>query len=119
MFVFGEGLLSLFISGTAAEVADTMLVAWRYLAIMLAFLPLLYSLHIFKAAVIGFGNSFFVILSGVGELVFRVGASFIIPTLFGKMNLFYAEPLAWFGAWVVVIFGYAVCFRNFVRKEQN
>ena len=73
---------------------------------------MLYSLHIFKAAVVGFGNSFFAMMSGVAELVLRVGASFLLPFYFGKMNLFYAEPLAWIAAWVVLIIGFVYCYKK-------
>ncbi len=112
MLLFGKGLVSLFISGTPKEIEEALRVAWKYLVIMSVCLPILYSLHIFKAAVVGFGNSFFAMLSGVAELVLRVGASFLLPLWFGKMNLFYAEPLAWLAAWVVLIAGFAVCFKE-------
>ena len=112
MFVFGKGLVTMFISGTPEEFKEALRVAWKYLLIMSAFLPVLYSLHIFKAAVVGFGNSFFAMMSGVAELVLRVAASFFLPMYFGKMNLFYAEPLAWIAAWLVLILGFCLCYRN-------
>ena len=112
MFIFGKGLVTMFISGTPEEIEASLSVAWKYLIIMSAFLPVLYSLHIFKAAVVGFGSSFFAMMSGVAELVLRVGASFLLPLYFGKMNLFYAEPLAWIAAWIVLIAGFAVCYKR-------
>ena len=112
MFVFGKNLVSMFISGTPEEISEALKVAWKYLLIMSAFLPVLYSLHIFKAAVVGFGDSFFAMMSGVAELVLRVGASFLLPVYFGKMNLFYAEPLAWIAAWLVLIAGYVYLYRK-------
>ena len=112
MFVFGKGLVTMFISGTPSEMEEALKVAWKYLLIMSAFLPVLYSLHIFKAAVVGFGDSFFAMMSGVAELVLRVGASILIPVYFGKMNLFYAEPLAWIAAWLVLILGYVICYKK-------
>ncbi len=112
MLIFGKSLVSMFISGTPSETAEALKVAWRYLVIMVLFLPSLYSLHIFKAAVVGFGSSTFAMLSGVAELVLRVGASIILPVYFGKMNLFYAEPFAWIAAWIVLIVGYDLCYKN-------
>lgn len=112
MFIFGKNLVAMFISGAPEEISEALGVAWRYLLIMSVFLPILYSLHIFKAAVVGFGNSFFAMMSGVAELVLRVGASFLLPLYFGKMNLFYAEPLAWIAAWVVLIAGFIVCYKK-------
>ena len=118
MLLFGKGLVSLFISGTPAEMAEALIVAWRYRVIMVVCLPVLYSLHIFKAAVVGFGSSTFAMLSGVAELVLRVGASFILPIYFGKMNLFYAEPLAWLAAWLVLIVGYVYCFKKALQMNK-
>ena len=116
MLIFGKGLVSSFISGTPKEFEEALAVAWKYLVIMSACLPILYSLHIFKAAVVGFGSSTFAMLSGVAELILRVGASFILPLYFGKMNLFYAEPLAWLAAWIVLIVGYIICVNK--AKQQ-
>ena len=112
MFLFGKPLVSSFISGSPKEIEEALRVACKYLLIMSACLPILYSLHIFKAAVVGFGSSFFAMLSGVAELVLRVGASFLLPLWFGKMNLFYAEPLAWLAAWIVLIIGFVVCYKR-------
>ncbi len=120
MFLFGKGLVSSFISGTPEEIEEALKVAWKYLVIMSACLPILYSLHIFKAAVVGFGSSFFAMLSGVAELVLRVGASFMLPLWFGKMNLFYAEPLAWIAAWLVLILGFVICYkRTQIKKAKS
>lgn len=115
MFIFGNAILGMFVAGTEKEVADTMAVANRYLMLMCAFLPVLYVLNIVKASIVGFGNSIIPMLSSVGELVFRIAASFTLPVYFGKMNLFYAEPLAWIGAVLVLIPGYFYCVRKLRR----
>lgn len=118
MFIFGDVLLGMFVTGTEKEVSDTMAVASRYLMIMCAFLPVLYVLNIIKAAIVGFGNSIIPMLSSVGELIFRIASSFTIPVYFGRMNLFYAEPLAWIGAVLVLIPGYFYCVRK-IKREFN
>ena len=41
MFVFGKELVGLFISGTPAEIKEALGVAWKYLLVMSAFLPVL------------------------------------------------------------------------------
>lgn len=109
MFIFGDIILGMFVTGTTKEIADTMAVANRYLMIMCAFLPVLYVLNIVKASIVGLGNSIIPMISSVGELIFRIAASFTLPVYFGKMNLFYAEPLAWIGAVLVLIPGYFYC----------
>ena len=112
MIVFGKNILSLFISGTPEEIAATMEVAYHYLLIMSVLLPILYSLHVFKAALVGLGNSAIPMASGVAELIMRVTASLVIPIYFGEMNLFFAEPIAWAGAVLVMSIGYLWCMRK-------
>lgn len=112
MIFFGKNILMLFISGTAEEIAATMTVAYRYLVIMAVLLPTLYCLHILKFTLIGLGNSLYPMLSGVAEFVMRVAAALFIPVYFGKMNVFFAEPVAWIGADIVMAIGYVVCMKK-------
>lgn len=112
MILFGKNILMLFISGTAEEIAATMTVAYRYLVIMSVLLPTLYCLHVLKFTLIGLGNSLYPMLSGVAEFVMRVASALIIPVYFGEMNLFFAEPIAWIGADIVMAVGYVVCMRK-------
>ncbi len=112
MLLFGKNILILFISGTAEEIAATMTVAYRYLVIMSVLLPTLYCLHVLKFTLIGLGNSLYPMLSGVAEFVMRVASALIIPVYFGEMNLFFAEPIAWIGADIVMAVGYVVCMRK-------
>lgn len=106
MIFFGKNILNLFITGTPEEVTATMEVAYRYLFIMSLFLPILYSLHILRSSLTGLGNSTIPMFSGVAELIMRVSSSFLIPMFFGEMNLFFAEPIAWAGAVIVLLAGY-------------
>ena len=112
MLLFGKNILMLFISGTAEEIAATMTVAYRYLVIMSVLLPTLYCLHVLKFTLIGLGNSLYPMLSGVAEFVMRVASALIIPVYFGEKNLFFAEPIAWIGADIVMAVGYVVCMRK-------
>ena len=112
MLLFGKNILMLFISGTAEEIAATMTVAYRYLVIMSVLLPTLYCLHVLKFTLIGLGNSLYPMLSGVAEFVMRVASALIIPVYFGEMNLFFAEPIAWIGADIVMAIGYVVCMKK-------
>ena len=116
MIFFGQGLLSMFLEGTPEEVEAALAVAYRYLFIMSSFLPILYTLHIFRSAVMGLGNGFFPLVAGFAELVMRVGASIIIPPIWGEMNLFFAEPLAWLGNVIISVIGYIYCMRKLKIK---
>lgn len=114
---FGKNILMLFISGTPQEVEATMNVAYRYLFMMSIFLPTLYCLHIIKCALVGLGNSTCPMWSGVAELAMRVAGAFVLPFFWGEMSLFFAEPLAWIGADVVMVLGYFIYMKKLVKKE--
>ncbi len=116
---FGKYILTLFISGTPQEVEATMNVAYRYLTVMSTCLPLLYCLHIIKCALVGLGNSTFPMWSGVSELFMRAGSAFILPYLWGEMSLFFAEPLAWLGADVVMLVGYFSYMKKLAAKVEE
>lgn len=118
MLLFGKNILMLFISGTAEEIAATMTVAYRYLVIMSVLLPTLYCLHVLKFTLIGLGNSLYPMLSGVAEFVMRVASALIIPVYLGEMNLFFAEPIAWIGADIVMAVGYVVCMKKIGGQKR-
>lgn len=113
MILFGNNILSLFITGTPEEIIATMNVAYRYLFIMSVSLPILYCLHILRSTIIGLGNSTIPLITGFAELIMRIGASLLIPNYFGEMNIFFAEPLAWLGSVIVLVIGYYSMTRKF------
>jgi len=116
MLLFGRGILSLFISGTPEEAAETLAIAFRYLAIMSVCLPILYVLHIVRSAIQGLGNTVLPMLSGVAEFVMRAAAAILLSALFGETGIFFAEVLAWAGADAVLIPGYLHTMRVFARR---
>ena len=117
--VFGKYILMLFISGTPQEVEATMSVAYRYLFMMSVFLPTLYCLHVIKCALVGLGNSTCPMWSGVAELAMRVSGAFVLPYLWGENALFFAEPLAWIGADIVMLVGYFMYIKKITGKTEE
>lgn len=113
MILFGEFILSGFISGTPEEVAATMKIAYGYLVIMSVCLPVLYVLYVARSALQGLENAALPFASGVVELVMRVGAAFLLPPLMGETGIFFAEVLAWLGADLVLVPGYYLTVRKY------
>lgn len=116
MLLLGKIILGLFISGTPQEVNDAMEIAYRYLYIMSIYLPILYVLHIIRAAIQGMGNTFLPMLSGIAELVMRTGGALLLPVFFGKTGIYYAEVLAWLGADVVLVISYLYLIRKLPKE---
>lgn len=115
MLLFGKGILGWFISGTPAEVEQTMGIAYFYLAVMSLCLPILYVLHVVRSALQGMGNTLLPMLSGVAEFVMRADTAILLPRLVGEIGIFFAETAAWAGADVILIISYFAVLRGVAR----
>ncbi len=117
MLVFGRPVTMLFISskepGLAAAAGET---AYLYLCIMSVFLPLLYLLYVYQAALQGMGNTVISMVSGMIEFVLRVGVAAVIGITGYEKGIFSAEVIAWFGAAVFLMAEYYLSIR---RKEKT
>lgn len=116
MLVFGKNILMMFISGDAEEVAEVLSIAYRYLAIMACCLPVLYLLHLYRNALQGMGDSMTPMLSGVAELVMRVGCVLLLPGVIGPDGVYISEVAAWAGAVALMLVPYYKKERAFPVK---
>lgn len=108
MLILGNGIVSLFISGTPEEVAEATQVGYTYLSIMSICLPVLYVLHVTRSAVQGMGNTLLPMVSGIAEFIMRTGGVLLLPVLLGENGIFVAEVLAWAGADLILIPSYFI-----------
>ena len=119
MILFGKGIVGLFISGTAEEVAQSTAVAYRYLTIMSICLPVLYILHVCRSAVQGMGDTLLPMVSGIAEFVMRTGGVLVLPAVMGDTGIFIAEVLAWLGADLILVPSYFVTVRRTEKKLKE
>lgn len=117
MLLFGHQILGAFISGSPQDVDATMSIAYRYLAIMSIFLPVLYVLHVLRSALQGMGDTVLPMVSGIAEFVMRCGSAVLLPVMMGETGIFYAEILAWAGADVILVTSYAIRMRKLQKRE--
>ncbi len=117
MLVFGRFILSFFISGTAQEVAETMRVAYDYLALMCVCLSFLYYLHVVRSSLQGMGDTVLPMVSGFVEFVMRVSAIAILPVFLGETGIFLAEVSAWIGADIILGASYLVRMKKLLPKK--
>lgn len=117
MFLFGRGIVSLFISAAEADAEAAIRVACQFLWLMSAFLPVLYILHIYRSTLQGMGNTVMPMVSGLAEFVMRTGAALILPAWIGYWGVFWAEVLAWAGADCILLPSYLVTFRQIQRRR--
>ncbi len=116
MFLFGRHILGAFISGDPKDAAAAVEIAYHYLCVMAAFLPVLYLLHIYRSSLQGLGDTVMPMVSGGAELVMRILTILILPRLIGTEGLFWAEVLAWAGADVVLVLSYYVKLAGMKRR---
>ncbi len=98
MLLFGEYILSLFISGSPEDTEKVMKIAYHYLAYMCVPLPILYLLWIYRSALMGLGDTVVPMLSGIAELTMRMCMVLLMPKVIGQEAVFMAEPAAWTAA---------------------
>ncbi|MCM1541054.1 MAG: MATE family efflux transporter [Blautia sp.] len=108
MLLFGRAILSWFISGTPEETAQTLQIAYFYLAVMSVCLPILYILHVTRAGLQGLGNTLLPMASGIAEFIMRTGTALLLPLVMGETGIFYAEVSAWLGADVILVASWLV-----------
>ena len=103
--------------GTPEEVREATEMACEYLYLLSIWLPILYILNNYRSALQGLGSGFMPLLSGLVELVMRLGAVMILPAYIGYHGLFWAEILAWAGGDAVLLPAYWAMLRR-LRREM-
>ena len=104
--MFGRSVLSLFINDAPALVEQVLTVGCRYLYVASSGLFMLYLLFVYRSTLQGLGDTVTPMVSGVIELVMRIGNALLLPLLIGEWGVYIAEISAWIGAAVFLIWGY-------------
>lgn len=115
MLLFGRKILALFIDSSAATAQQVMNIAYTYLVIMSVLLFVLYLLHLYRSALQGMGDTVMPMVSGIFELVMRVGCALVLPIWMGENGIFYAEVAAWTGAVAVLVPSYYIRLKKVVQ----
>lgn len=97
-------LLMLFIDSAEIGADKSLVIANRFLVIMLLSLIILYLIYVYRCTLQAIGNSFWSLVSGIGECAVRIIMAKLIIMVTGYEILYYIEPAAWLGALLLVIF---------------
>lgn len=100
MILWGRPLLSLFMRDDPQIVDQVLTIGYHFLVVMSLGLWFLYMLFVYRSTLQGMGDTFLALVSGVIELMMRLGAAMLLPPLLGEWGVYSAEILAWFGAGV-------------------
>lgn len=102
MLIFGRQLVSLFVDGEPDIILQVVDVAYQYLCVMSVFMVALYLLFIYRAALQGMGDTFIPMMSGIVEMVMRIGMALLLPRFLGEFGVYIAEVSAWTGACILL-----------------
>lgn len=115
-YILREPIMRLFVDTSEAGGAEALGISIHFLNILLVCLTILYSIHVFRNALIAMGIGFWPMISGISECVCRVIMGKVVIYSMGSDALFYAEPLAWIAALVFVIFPYFYYRRKMLKQ---
>lgn len=76
------------------------------LRILGLFLPGMYLLCEFRAAIQGMGNALYPMLSGFSELAMRIAACLLLPKVLGRSGLYFVDASAWIPTMLLMVVGY-------------
>ena len=116
LIFFGDVFVQLFIKDVTIEVIE---LAQLYLNIIAGFLFVLGLLFIYRNTLQGLGNAFVPMLSGISELVMRVGVVLAVVGTFGYVGVCFAEPIAWIGGALPLAIKYFIEIRKLTATSNH
>ena len=112
MYVLRYPLLQFFLDINEPGGLEALEIAVRYLLIMIAFLMILYLIHVYRNTLQAMEVSSWSMLSGFAEAVCRVFMAKVVIRWMGSDALFVTEPLAWLAALLSVLLPYFFYYRK-------
>ena len=113
--LFAEPLVRFLITDAGDE---TIRIGAEALRIQCMFLPSMYLLCEYRAAIQGMGNAMYPMLSGFSELGMRIISSLLLPMVMGRAGLYYVDAAAWIPTMLLMIVGYTAVLRKKVSAPQ-
>ena len=116
MHFWGSYFVRIFIGDQNPEVVK---IAHDYLFISSLFYFFLSQIFIYRNALQGLGRATIPMLASVGELLMRGFAAVYLAVKFGYVGMFFAGPIAWVAASLVLAGGYYTNIHRFIREAQQ
>lgn len=115
MRLWGTNIVGIFIGNEKTEVIN---LAHEYLWISTLFYFFLGQIFIFRSALQGMGRTLIPLTSSFAELMIRAFAAVYLAVRFGYYGMFYAGPIAWITASVIVYLGYFINIKKLILKDK-
>lgn len=112
----GRSMISVFLAEDNAFIVQ---VGKAYLSVSTMFYFFLSMIFIFRNTLQGMGKAVIPLVASLTELFMRSIAAIFLAKLMGYEGLFYASPIAWVGATIVVSVGYVVSVKHIKAKKST
>ena len=116
MHFYGGNLVRIFIGDGNNSIVK---LAHDYLFISSLFYFFLAQIFIYRNALQGLGRATIPLFASIGELLVRAFAAIYLATRIGYFGVFYAGPIAWVTAALVLAVGYYSTIKRFIFKKQQ
>lgn len=110
----GKQIIGLFMEENNTAIIN---IGQEYLNISTLFYFFLGMIFVFRNSLQGIGKAGIPLIAGFVELIMRSIAAIWLAGKVGYSGLYYAGPIAWLGAALVVTIGYWLSIRNFKNKD--
>ena len=115
MRYWGTDIVGIFIGSDKTSVIK---IAHDYLLISTIFYFFLAQIFVFRNALQGMGRPLIPLISSFTELMIRAFAAVYLAVKFNYFGIFYAGPIAWVTAAVVVFIGYSINIKKLIFAEK-
>ncbi len=112
---FGSDIVGMFIGRGESHIIE---IARSYLWISTLFYFFLGQIFIFRNALQGVGEAMMPLWASIAELFVRSFAAVYLAVKFGYFGIFYAGPIAWISASVILAAGYYMNLAGIVKKAH-
>lgn len=117
--VFGKELIGVLITGEPGDLQQIIQTGYEYLLILAFTVPLMFLLCLYRAGLQGMGGTLVPTLSGFVELGMRAVSVLALPGILGKWAVYFASPLGWLAAVLLLGISYHQMYRGQIRKRTN
>jgi Na+-driven multidrug efflux pump len=95
IYLFGDSLVRFFISDADENIETVVATAQQYLRVNAMFYLFLGAIWLYNNTLRGMGDVLIPFISGLCELVMKVGLSLLLSHWFGYLGVWYAMPAGW------------------------
>jgi putative MATE family efflux protein len=116
LYIWGADIIRFFAGNTHPDVIS---IAKSYLNISTLFYFFIGQLFIFRHVLQGMGDAIIPLIASIAELLLRSFAAVYLAVKFSYFGIFFAGPIAWIGAALIVSLGYFSAMKNAVKTARR